>query len=174
MESMTSAGGADNPRSIGEGDGSEASRRGGSLPGWIAPEALLPSQLPRAGDEMATRAGVKGLMLAILEDAVYCLGEIYHPCATRRMEARKAEAWIREAGDWWLFSFDSICRILDLAPEDLRYRLLSVRPETVVASRGRRRRSHRVERGKRKRRSGAPAGAAAEPGGPAGPRGRLA
>lgn len=119
----------------------------------IAPETLLPSQLPRAGDELATRAGVKGLMLAILEDAVYCLSDVSSRDAKKRMEARKAESWIRETGDEWLFSFDSICRVLDLEPEDLRYRLLSVPPEQVVPTQGRRRRSHRVERGKRKRRS---------------------
>lgn len=119
----------------------------------IAPETLLPSQLPRAGDELATRAGVKGLMLAILEDAVYCLADVSNSCAKKRMEARKAETWIRETGDDWLFSFDSICRVLDLIPEDLRYRLLSVPPEKAVPLKGRRRRSHRVERGKRKRRS---------------------
>lgn len=119
----------------------------------LAPETLLPSQLPKAGDELATRAGVKGLMLAILEDAVYCLADVSSPNAKKRMEARKAETWIRETGDRWLFSFDSICRVLDLVPEDLRYRLLSVPPEQVVPTQGRRRRSHRVERGKRKRRS---------------------
>lgn len=131
----------------------------------IAPETLLPSQLPRAGDELATRAGVKGLMLAILEDAVYCLADVSSPCAKKRMEARKAETWIREAGDEWLFSFDSICRVLDLVPEDLRYRLLSVPPQEAVPVKGRRRRSHRVERGKRKRRSRAQitAEAATEP-----------
>ncbi len=121
----------------------------------IAPETLLPTQLPRAGDELATRAGVKGLMLAILEDAVYCLADVSSTCAKKRMEARKAETWIREPGDDWLFSFDSICRVLDLVPEDLRFRLLSVPPEEVVPQAGRRRRSHRVERGKRKRRAAA-------------------
>jgi hypothetical protein len=119
----------------------------------IAPETLLPSQLPTAGDELASRAGVKGLMLAILEDAVYCLTDVSSACAKRRMEARKAENWIREPGDDWLFSFDSICRVLDVEPEDLRFRLLSVPPEDVVPHKGRRLRSHRVERGKRKRRA---------------------
>lgn len=119
----------------------------------IAPETLLPSQLPVAGDELATRAGVRGLMLAILEDAVYCLADVSSGCAKKRMEARKAETWIRERGDDYLFAFDSICRVLDLEPEDLRFRLLSVPPESAVPQKGRRRRSHRVERGKRKRRS---------------------
>ena len=118
----------------------------------FTPETILPSQLPQAGDELATRAGVKGLMLAILEDAVYCLADVDSACAKRRHEGRKAEAWIRESGDEWLFSFDSICRVLDLEPEDLRFRLLSVPPEQAVPQAGRRRRSHRVERGKRKRR----------------------
>ncbi len=119
----------------------------------FAPETLLPSQLPQAGDELGNRAGVKGLMLAILEDAVYCLTDVSSHCAKRRHEARKAEAWIRQSGDDWLFSFDSICRVLDLEPESLRYRLLSVPPEEAVPGEGRRRRSHRVERGKRKRRT---------------------
>ena len=119
----------------------------------IAPETLLPTQLPTAGDELATRAGVRGLMLAILEDAVYCLADVSSTCAKKRMEARKAETWIRQPGDDWLFSFDSICRVLDLIPEDLRFRLLSVPPGEVVPQTGRRRRSHRVDRGKRKRSS---------------------
>ena len=151
MDSMTSVTlGSNLLSALGGTDPRGESRREGNI---IAPETLLPSQLPVAGDELATRAGVKGLMLAILEDAVYCLADVSSSCAKRRMEARKAESWIRETGDDWLFSFDSICRVLDLEPEDLRYRLLSVPPEDAVPTRGRRRRSHRVERGKRKRRS---------------------
>ena len=140
----------------------------------IAPETLLPSQLPRSGDELGTRAGVRGLMLAILEDAVYCLVDVSSSCAKRRMEARKAEIWIRDSGDDWLFSFDSICRVLDLEPEDLRYRLLSVPPEELLSDKGRRRRSHRVERGKRKRRpsSGQAASESTWSGAPGGDQGR--
>ncbi len=152
MDSMTTTEVSSNlVSSLGGGPTRVTSRNDGA--NIIAPETLLPSQLPTAGDELATRAGVKGLMLAILEDAVYCLSDVSSPCAKKRMEARKAETWIREAGDGWLFSFDSICRVLDLEPEDLRFRLLSVPPDQVVQETGRRRRSHRVERGKRKRRS---------------------
>jgi hypothetical protein len=92
-------------------------------------------------------------MLAILEDAIYCLRDVKSPNAKARKEARQAEGWIRERGDSWVFSFDSICIALDLDVEDLRFRLLSAPPEEVVAQIGRRRRSHRVERGKRKRRA---------------------
>jgi len=151
MDSMTFSAFSSNLKSaLGGAQARPANRVDGAA--IIAPETLLPSQLPSAGDELATRAGVKGLMLAILEDAVYCLADVSSACAKKRMEARKAEAWIREPGDDWLFSFDSICRVLDLVPEDLRYRLLSVPPQDAVPQTGRRRRSHRVERGKRKRR----------------------
>lgn len=151
MDSMTTVEVSSNLVSALGGSPQRSTKSDGS--NIIAPETLLPTQLPRAGDELATRAGVKGLMLAILEDAVYCLSDVSSTCAKKRMEARKAETWIREPGDDWLFSFDSICRVLDLEPEDLRYRLLSVPPEQAVPTTGRRRRSHRVERGKRKRRS---------------------
>lgn len=119
----------------------------------LVPETILPSQLPSFEDSSGTPAGVRGLMLAILEDAVYCLADASNRCAKRRREARLAESWIRETREDWVFSFTSICRVLDLDPDTLRYRLLSVPPEDVLPEKSRRRRSHRVERGKRKRRA---------------------
>jgi len=131
----------------------EGRRRETDTSRLFTPETLLPTQLPSSQDTIAVPAGVRGLMLAILEDAIYCLRDVKSANAKARKEARQAEGWIRERGDNWVFSFDSICTALDLDVEDLRFRLLSAPPEEVVAQIGRRRRSHRVERGKRKRRA---------------------
>ena len=127
--------------------------QGNSGDALLVPETLLPSQLPSSEDSLGTPAGVRGLMLAILEDAVYCLADTSNRCAKRRREARLAETWIRDPREDWVFSFVSICRVLDLDPDTLRFRLLSVPPEDVLPDKSRRRRSHRVERGKRKRRA---------------------
>lgn len=146
---MTSLGGFGGDAGL----GTEGQRRETDTSRLFTPETLLPTQLPCSQEAIAVPAGVRGLMLAILEDAIYCLRDVKSPSAKARKEARQAEGWIRERGDTWVFSFDSICIALDLDVEDLRFRLLSAPPEEVVAQIGRRRRSHRVERGKRKRRA---------------------
>src|SRR5713226_6041344 len=72
-----------------------------------------------------TREGEEGLMLAVLEDAIeyfqmYVLAEdkkgkeLFH----------EAEEWILEKNSDWIFSFENICEVLGLDPNNMRLGLL--------------------------------------------------
>jgi len=90
-------------------------------------------------------SGVRGLMIAVLEDAVICYRAYEHGTPHRRVLARQAERWIRSDDSAWVFSFNSICSSLDLEPDDLRRGILG-RPAEALYQR----RSHRVQaRGRR-------------------------
>ena len=67
--------------------------------------------------------GERRLLLAVLEDAIRCY--TLPACGTRRADQRalqEVKEWVNIRGDRDLFSFDSICRALDLDPEHLRRR----------------------------------------------------
>ena len=70
-------------------------------------------------------SGPRGLMRAVLVDAIQCLvggrrGGKVDPC-----EWRRTRRWVLDQDGNWLFSFRSICRELDLDPVHLRRRLLA-------------------------------------------------
>lgn len=67
----------------------------------------------------------KFLMLAILEDAVDCYQK-YSSAQDAREYAlfRNAEGWILDESKDWLFSFESICDVLEFDPEYVRQGLL--------------------------------------------------
>jgi hypothetical protein len=86
---------------------------------------LLPSQLPRSTDPTAER-GVKGLMIAVLEDAIFCLGSACRSSGVHaRLHAAAAVKWIRSRERSWPFAFESICDVLALDGERLRQHLLT-------------------------------------------------
>jgi hypothetical protein len=84
---------------------------------------LLPSQVPVALDGVAV-TGVKGLMIAVLEDAISCLGVGSAAGARARLQAVAAAKWIRSRDASWPFSFQAICDVLSLDGERLRRHLL--------------------------------------------------
>jgi hypothetical protein len=138
----------------------EVEESGGARLGWrgqalelLSPDIVLPEQFHDEGEGGIAPSGPRGLMLAILEDAIWCASEIASPSAAKRMEAHQAEAWISSRDTSWLFSFESICAALDLEPETLRRRIATALSEIATARSGRRRSSHRVERGERRKRS---------------------
>jgi hypothetical protein len=67
------------------------------------------------------------LLFAVLEDAVRC-----YTTAARsnrgadRRALEEVKRWVEARGDRDLFSFDSICRVLDLEPDRLRRQLASI------------------------------------------------
>jgi hypothetical protein len=87
----------------------------------LAPDTLLPSQY---FDRIRRRVGGEGerrLMVAVLEDAV----NVYLRHAGAQDAAGEAlfletEAWFESRETAWLFSFERICRALDLEPDYLR------------------------------------------------------
>lgn len=67
----------------------------------------------------------KRLMLAVLEDAVHCFQDnAWAQTGKRKKLFEEAEEWILEAGDEWVFSFESICEVLGFNPEYVRQGLL--------------------------------------------------
>ena len=74
------------------------------------------------------------LMLAILEDAVVSFQKNLHArTAKKRAQFEEAEAWILQAGDSALFSFESICNILGIEPTYLRRGLMTWKREHAPA-----------------------------------------
>lgn len=95
----------------------------GALPRLVEPEILLPSQFHnrfRGG----LLEGERKLMLAILEDAVACFQKHAgdnRPRAVRAFE--ETEQWFMDTEDAWVFSFESICHILQIHPGYFRRNL---------------------------------------------------
>ena len=67
----------------------------------------------------------EALMLAVLEDAIECFQKYVFARNERgKRSFQEAEAWILEKNSDWLFSFHSICEVLELSPDYLRQGLL--------------------------------------------------
>jgi len=84
--------------------------------------------------------GARALMRAVLQDAILCLQGEAPAVAADERQRRAAEAyrWVRSRDVGWLFSFESICHVLNLDANCLRRRLLSshvaLHPPDPVAS----------------------------------------
>jgi hypothetical protein len=78
---------------------------------------IAPEPLPRLAD-----SGARALMRAILRDAILCL----KGCAAgvrredRTRLAEQARCWICSRDITWIFSFESICHVLDIDPGFVR------------------------------------------------------
>ena len=82
-------------------------------------------------------AAERGLMRALLEDAIGCLtGEIGHR-RERHILAADARQWIEDRDRQWPFSFENVCDGLDIDADYLRERLLRT-ATTPPVSRARR------------------------------------
>ncbi len=93
----------------------------GILPRLVEPEILLPSQFYNRNRGLSILEGERRLMLAILEDAVSCFQK--YAGATRPRSRRlfqEAEEWFMDENNAWVFSFDSICTVLNINPEYFR------------------------------------------------------
>jgi hypothetical protein len=78
------------------------------------------------GSSSALDGGSRGLMLAVLEEAIQCLAGDARATARRRRtrEASRARQWILTRDPSSLFSFENICAALDLEADALREALL--------------------------------------------------
>ena len=90
------------------------------------PDTILPVQLLERTEPDGPVRRMQNLMLAILEDGIRCLtvgdgGGSVHA----RLEARRAESWIRSRDRSWPFSFDNVCIALSFDPAWLRERILN-------------------------------------------------
>ena len=85
---------------------------------------LLPPQIQRTADPVG-ETGVKALMIAVLEDAITCLGTTCRTTGVHaRLHAVAAARWIRSRERSWPFAFESICDVLGIDGERLRRHLL--------------------------------------------------
>ena len=77
-------------------------------------------------DARVLDGGSRGLMLAVLEEAIQCLVGDARATArgARAREAARARQWILERDPTSLFSFESICAILGIEANPLRDALL--------------------------------------------------
>ena len=89
------------------------------------PDTLVSTQYLESFRRKTSTEPEKMLMLAVLEDAINCFQV---NVMAERGRARKlfdeTVAWFLDRNDDWIFSFVSICEILDLKPEYVRGGLL--------------------------------------------------
>lgn len=87
----------------------------------------------------------KGLVLAILEDAIH-LYQKYRGARDRagREHFREVNDWFMHQGDRWLFSFENICDLLGIDPQYVRRGLLRSSGQPVTMKKRARRNVHRV------------------------------
>ncbi|KKU52728.1 MAG: hypothetical protein A3G60_01480 [Candidatus Ryanbacteria bacterium RIFCSPLOWO2_12_FULL_47_9c] len=88
------------------------------------PDILLPEQFFSSTRQSRCR-GVRGLMLAVLEDGIDCFmkyASSQYP--SDREVFKEAYGWIMLSNERWLFSFENICLILDMDAGHIREGLL--------------------------------------------------
>lgn len=100
----------------------------------IAPDIILPTQLPAASARARRMMAEYHLLVAVLEDAVQCFQKYVRPKSRRQRRLfREAEAWIMSAhkrsnrkgeDDVPGFSFEFICDTVGIDANDVRVRLL--------------------------------------------------
>lgn len=89
------------------------------------PDILLPTQYYETTRRKRFLEPEKKLMLAILEDAIWC----YQSGLLARGKRRKrlfseAQEWIMEENSSWIFSFDNVCDVLGFNPKYVRAGLM--------------------------------------------------
>ena len=91
----------------------------------FAPEVVLPSQY-YSENASAIRSPERRLMLAILEDAVLTILKYAgKPGKRARRLVRDVERWVAVRDRAWIFSFESICSVLDIDAGAMRNSLRS-------------------------------------------------
>lgn len=96
-------------------------------------DSLVPYQFLETTLRKVPLEAEKRLMLAVLEDAIYCFQKY---CTARsRKEQRlfaNTEAWIVAPDDGWIFSFENICETMGLDPSYMRRGLMEWK-QTILA-----------------------------------------
>jgi hypothetical protein len=78
----------------------------------------------------------KRLMLAVLQDAIFCYQEnVLARDAKKQALFREAEDWIMAESRDWVFSFENVCEALDLSPEYVRAGLLRFKEKRATTQR---------------------------------------
>jgi len=90
----------------------------------LEPETLLPCQYYDPNARLSAFEGERRLMLAVLEDAIYCFMKYSRArSGSGRKLFAEASRWIMQPQPHWLYSFESICSTLGIDCDGLRARL---------------------------------------------------
>jgi hypothetical protein len=86
---------------------------------------ILPAQMSVGARWNGDTSGPRALMLAVLEDAVWCIekGRRRRRFHARRLAA-EAAAWVRSDRRDWPFAFVNVCEVLGFDVDAFRERLL--------------------------------------------------
>jgi hypothetical protein len=106
----------------------------GGLEPTLLDEVRVQGRVCGGAPSDSASAGIKGLMLAVLEDGIRCF------LSTNRIKRDEAEAWMSMRTQNWPFSFVNVCQTLGLEPSAVKQALRVMR-ERNPTRRGRIRRS---------------------------------
>jgi hypothetical protein len=87
----------------------------------VLDEVRMQGRVGGGAPAQATSAGIRGLMLAVLEDGIRCF------LSTSRIRRDEAEAWMVMRAQNWPFSFVNVCQTLGLEPSAVRQALRVMR-----------------------------------------------
>jgi hypothetical protein len=96
------------------------------------PDTLLFTQFFDDRRNKTLRQPEKRLMLAILEDAIYCFQDNHsarHGKKKRHFD--DAQRWFFQVSDDWIFGFENICSVLEFNPEYVRKGLMRWREKEL-------------------------------------------
>jgi hypothetical protein len=97
------------------------------------PDTLLFTQFFDDRRNKTLRQPEKRLMLAILEDAIYCFQDNHSARHGKKKRLfNDVERWLFEANSGWLFAFENICSILEFNPEYVRKGLMRWREKELL------------------------------------------
>lgn len=89
------------------------------------PDSLLPDEFYKGFNKEKEIEPEKRLMLAVLEEAVWCFQKhIFDRDNDGQKIFRAAEEWILDENSEWLFSFNNICETLGLDTSYMRQGLM--------------------------------------------------
>jgi hypothetical protein len=96
------------------------------------PDILISTQYLDTTRRKAYREPEKKLILAVLEDAIWCFQKGLRASGKRRRSLfHEAEEWIFDQNGGALFSFENVCDALDFEPEYLRKGLTRWKEEAL-------------------------------------------
>ncbi len=89
------------------------------------PDILIPSQYLATYQRRFNLDPERGLMLAVLQDAIVCYQEhLTATCKRKRLLFEEAEEWLFNSDSSYLFSFENICEALGFEAQYLRHGLV--------------------------------------------------
>lgn len=95
---------------------------------------VLPEQIHVMAPDARPDRGVKALMIAVLEDAMNCIGSMGSSSAMRRQRGAAAIRWARSTAKGHPFAFETICDVLGIDAGAMRRRLFETRADAPAST----------------------------------------